>query len=182
MKKSKTSSPMRSYPSSHYLVDSSLIRIREEVDEETQEWEQAQIKRSGLKPDEDSSHAAIPVYKPAPSTRLAVPVFGAHSHTPLVPSLTEIPSLESSVMHISHIMTSIAASHAQNTASISTISTELAQLDDHETELRETITRTEEKRSWFADFREWLESVASFLDEKVQSCEGLLFPILILGP
>jgi GC-rich sequence DNA-binding factor len=79
-------------------------------------------------------------------------------------------------------MTSIAASHAQNTASISTISTELAQLDDHETELRETITKTEEKRSWFADFREWLESVASFLDEKVRSCEGHLFPILILGP
>jgi hypothetical protein len=62
---------MRSYPSSRYLVDSSLIRIRDEVDEETQEWEQAQIKRSGLKLDVDSSsHAATPVYKPAPSTRL----------------------------------------------------------------------------------------------------------------
>ncbi|KAI0251981.1 nineteen complex-related protein 2-domain-containing protein [Lactifluus subvellereus] len=134
-----------------------LIADAEEIDEETQEWEHAQIKRSGLKPDEySSSHAATPVYKPAQ-----------------IPSLIEIPSLESSVMRISHIMTSIAASHAQNTASISTISTELAQLDDRETELRETITRTEEKRSWFADFREWLESVAGFLDEKFPQVEQL---------
>ena len=46
-----------------------LIYIREEIDEETQEWERAQIKRSGLKPDEDSSiPAATRVYKPTPST------------------------------------------------------------------------------------------------------------------
>jgi Nineteen complex-related protein 2 len=71
VKKCKTSSLMRSYPSFRHLIGSVLIEIREEVDEETQEWEQAQIKRSGLKPEEDSSaHAATPVYKPAPSTQL----------------------------------------------------------------------------------------------------------------
>jgi hypothetical protein len=59
---------MRSYPFLCHLIGLVLIHIREEVDEETQEWEQAQIKRSGLKPDEDSSaHASPPVYKPAPS-------------------------------------------------------------------------------------------------------------------
>jgi hypothetical protein len=53
------------------LVESWLIHLREEIDEETQEWERAQIKRSGLKPDEAfSAPAATPVYKPAPSTRL----------------------------------------------------------------------------------------------------------------
>jgi hypothetical protein len=45
-----------------------LIYIREEIDEETQEWERAQIKRSGLKPDEDSSVPAKTLYKPTPST------------------------------------------------------------------------------------------------------------------
>ncbi|KAH9980300.1 nineteen complex-related protein 2-domain-containing protein [Lactifluus volemus] len=134
-----------------------LIADAEEVDEETQEWEQAQIKRSGLKLDEDSSaHAATRVYKPAP-----------------IPSLIEIPSLEATVMRISHNMASIIASHVQNTTSISTISAELAQLDEHETDLRESITKTEEKRSWFADFREWLESVATFLDEKFPQVEQL---------
>jgi hypothetical protein len=83
-------------------------------------------------------------------------------------------------MRISQIVSSITTSHVQNTASISTISTELAQLDDHETDLRETITRTEEKRSWFTDFREWLENVATFLDEKVRSREIYVFPSLFL--
>jgi GC-rich sequence DNA-binding factor len=84
--------------------------------------------------------------------------------------------LEATVTRISHIMTSITASHVQNTASISTISAELAQLDEHETDLRESITKTEEKRSWFADFREWLESVATFLDEKVRSRDSFTLP------
>jgi hypothetical protein len=51
-----------------YVVYALLIYIREEIDEETQEWESAQIKRSGLKPDEDPSvPATTPVYKPTPS-------------------------------------------------------------------------------------------------------------------
>jgi GC-rich sequence DNA-binding factor len=30
-----------------------------------------------------------------------------------------------------------------------------------------TIGKAEAKRSWFAAFREWIETVATFLDEKV---------------
>lgn len=51
-----------------YVVFALLIYIREEIDEETQEWERAQIKRSGLKPDEGPSvPATTPIYKPTPS-------------------------------------------------------------------------------------------------------------------
>jgi hypothetical protein len=68
-KKCKASSLMRSCLSFTYVVDALFIYIREEIDEETQEWERAQIKRSGLKPDEGTSIAATtPVYKPTPST------------------------------------------------------------------------------------------------------------------
>jgi GC-rich sequence DNA-binding factor len=81
-------------------------------------------------------------------------------------------------MRISQIMTSMTASHKQNTTSVSTLSAELVQLDERETELRDIITRTEEKRRWFADFREWLESVAAFLDEKVQSWHSLAIPMV----
>jgi len=70
------------------------------------------------------------------------------------------------------------ASLEQNTTSVSTLSAELVQLDERETELRDIITRTEEKRSWFADFREWLESVAAFLDEKVRSWHSLAIPMV----
>ena len=95
--------------------------------------------------------------------------FETPSHTGPVPPLTEIPSLESSVMRLSQTITSVTASHAQNTTSISALSAEQVQLDERETELRDIVTRAEEKRSWFTDFRDWLESVATFLDEKVRS-------------
>ncbi|KAI0304447.1 GCFC-domain-containing protein [Multifurca ochricompacta] len=134
-----------------------LIADAEEVDEETQEWEQAQLRRSGLNPDRDpSAPTTTPIYKPMP-----------------IPTPTEIPSLDSTVKRISQVMASLVTAHAQNTTSISTISADLVQLDDRETELREIITRAEKKRSWFADFREWLESVATFLDEKFPQLEQL---------
>lgn len=99
----------------------------------------------------------------------AISGFETHSHAGTVPPLTEMPSLESSVMRLSQTMTSMTASLAQNTTSISALSAEQVQLDERETELRDIVTRAEGKRSWFADFRDWLESVATFLDEKVRS-------------
>lgn len=45
---------------------------------------------------------------------------------------------------------------------------ERAQLEEREKEMREAIDKTEEKRSWFAAFREWMENMATFLDEKVR--------------
>ena len=149
-----------------------LIYIREEIDEETQEWERAQIRRSGLKPDEDSSiPSTTRVYKPTPSTwpYSVFLVSERDFYSELVPPLTEIPSLESSILRLSQMMTSIAASHAQNTTSVSALSAEQVQLDERETELRDIVARAEGKRSWFADLRDWLESVATFLDEKVWS-------------
>lgn len=51
-----------------YVIYALLIYIREEIDEETQEWERAQIKRGGLKPDEGPSvPTTTPIYKPTPS-------------------------------------------------------------------------------------------------------------------
>jgi GC-rich sequence DNA-binding factor len=72
-------------------------------------------------------------------------------------------------MRFSQTMTSMVSSHAQNTTSVSALSAEQVQLDERETELRDIVTRAEGKRSWFADFRDWLESVATFFDEKVRS-------------
>ncbi|KAI9443190.1 GCFC-domain-containing protein [Lactarius indigo] len=114
-----------------------LIADAEDVDEETQEWEQAQIKRSGLRSDDSFS-------------------------TPNPLSCA-----------ISQTLVSMTASHAQNTALVSALSVEHDQLDGRETELREIIARNEEKRRWFTDFRDWLENVATFLDEKFPQLEQL---------
>lgn len=45
---------------------------------------------------------------------------------------------------------------------------ELAQIEEKEKELREAIERTETQRSWFSAFREFVEGVTHFLDEKVE--------------
>ena len=72
---------MRLCPSFIHVFDFLLIHVREEIDEETQEWEQAQIKRSGLKLDEASSvPSATPIYKPTPSKRVHDSGLRVHSH------------------------------------------------------------------------------------------------------
>ena len=52
-------------------------------------------------------------------------------------------------------------------------------LEQRETEMRDMIAKAEEKRSWFSAFREWMESVATFLDEKVRLTP---VPLLALHP
>lgn len=47
---------------------------------------------------------------------------------------------------------------------------EQLKLEAREKEMRDMIAKAEDKRSWFSAFREWVESVATFLDEKVRSC------------
>jgi hypothetical protein len=72
---------MRLCPSFIHVFDLLLIHVREEIDEETQEWEQAQIKRSGLKLDGASSvPSATPVYKPTPSMRVHNSGLRVHSY------------------------------------------------------------------------------------------------------
>ena len=66
-------------------------------------------------------------------------------------------------------------SHASNTAALNSLAEEREQLDQRETELREMVTKAEEKRSWFVGFKEWVEVVATFLDEKVCTIYSIFF-------
>ena len=60
------------------------------------------------------------------------------------------------------------------------VADERAQLEIREKEMRDMIAKAEEKRSWFAAFRDWVESVATFLDEKVCSNVLSLFAVLMI--
>ncbi|KAI0053189.1 hypothetical protein FA95DRAFT_1552680 [Auriscalpium vulgare] len=134
-----------------------LIADAEEVDEETEEWEHEQIRRGGMRPEELSAPAPVKqVYKPAP-----------------LPPPTTIPTLDAAVAGLARRMTALTTSHAQNATALTRLSEEQAQLDAREDELRAVITRAETKRAWFASFREWVESVATFLDEKFPQLETL---------
>ena len=86
-----------------------------------------------------------------------------------VPTPTTIPTLSTAVASLSRSLAMLTTSHTQHTTSMVSIGDERTQLDSREKELREMITTAEDKRSWFAAFREWVESVATFLDEKVSN-------------
>ncbi|KAA1469958.1 GCFC-domain-containing protein [Dentipellis sp. KUC8613] len=134
-----------------------MIADAEEVDEETEEWEQEQLRRGGMSAIEQLEKAPVkPVYRPAP-----------------IPPLTSIPSLDAATARLTTMMTSLTTSHAQHTASMASLSSEHKQLDDRESDMRDMVSTAEEKRSWFAAFREWMESVATFLDEKFPQLEKL---------
>lgn len=84
----------------------------------------------------------------------------------VVPAITPIPTLGAAVARLTQSLTALTTSHAQNAASVASLEREQEQLETREKEMRDMITKAEDKRSWFAAFREWVESVATFLDEK----------------
>ncbi|PCH39872.1 hypothetical protein WOLCODRAFT_97929 [Wolfiporia cocos MD-104 SS10] len=133
-----------------------MIADAEEQDEETMEWEQEQQRRGGLRAEETNEKAPKPVYKPTP-----------------IPPVTPIPTLGAAVARLTQSLAVLTTSHAQNTATTAALGKEQAQLEAREKEMREMIARAEEKRAWFAAFREWVESVANFLDEKFPELEKL---------
>lgn len=133
-----------------------LIADADEEDEETMEWEREQLRRGGPFTTSHEASPAKQVYKPA-----------------AIPTSTAIPSLGPAMDRLSQSLTAMATSHATNVKAAAALVDEREQLDVRETELREMITKAEVKRSWFAAFKEWVESVATFLDEKFPKLEKL---------
>ncbi|OAX42141.1 hypothetical protein K503DRAFT_790350 [Rhizopogon vinicolor AM-OR11-026] len=133
-----------------------MIADAEEEDEETMEWEREQLRRGGSFPDGREASPAKQVYKPA-----------------TIPASTAIPALGSAIERLSQSLTAITTSHATDLKAAASLVDEREQLDVRETELREMISKAEAKRSWFAAFKEWVESVATFLDEKFPKLEKL---------
>jgi len=86
-----------------------------------------------------------------------------------VPAITPIPTLASSMARLTGSLTTLTSSHASHTASLSSLADERVALETKEAEMRRMIEKAERKRGWFVAFREWVEGVASFLDEKVSS-------------
>ncbi|KAL4245564.1 Intron Large complex component GCFC2-like protein [Abortiporus biennis] len=134
---------------------SELIAEAEEQDEETMEWEQEQLRRGGHIAEVQTT-APKAVYKATP-----------------IPPPTPIPTLEPAITRLTHSLTALTTSHSQHTASMVSLSEEQQQLEAREKEMREMIAKAEEKRSWFSSFREWIENVATFLDEKYPQLESL---------
>jgi GC-rich sequence DNA-binding factor len=81
--------------------------------------------------------------------------------------MTAVPALGPAIARLTQSLTELTASHTKNASSLTSLAEERSQLDAREAEMREMISKAEAKRSWFASFKEWIENVATFLDEKV---------------
>ena len=69
-------------------------------------------------------------------------------------------------------------------ATLTSLAKERTEVDDREKEMRELVEEAESKRAWFEGFKEWTESVAGFLDEKVTISECFtyfyIYPVIFL--
>lgn len=92
-----------------------------------------------------------------------------------VPAAAPIPTLGPALARLAEQFTNLTTSHAQNTAALGTLAKERAEVDEREAEMREMVVRAEDKRAWFEGFKDWLEGVAGFLDEKVCLLLALFF-------
>ncbi|KAF5375932.1 hypothetical protein D9615_008279 [Tricholomella constricta] len=133
-----------------------MIADAEEEDEETAEWEQEQLRRGGHTARPSTPSKIKQVYKPTP-----------------IPESVPIPTLGSAMARLTGQLTLLTTSHANNTAALDTLDRERAEVDKREAELREIVGRAEDKRAWFESFKDWLEGVAGFLDEKYPLLEKL---------
>ena len=97
-----------------------------------------------------------------------------------VPLPADVPALRPAIERLAQSLAALKASHATNTNAAESLVAEQEQLDAREVELREMIAKAETKRSWFAEFKDWMESVATFLDEKVRICMDRIPYLLLL--
>ncbi|KAH6912669.1 nineteen complex-related protein 2-domain-containing protein [Coprinopsis sp. MPI-PUGE-AT-0042] len=133
-----------------------MIEDVDDEDEETKEWESEQLRRGGHRTPEPPASKAKQIYKPAP-----------------IPAVAPLPTLPPVLNRLSEQLAQLTASHAKNTSALSSLALEREQVDDREKEMRDMVIRAGDKKAWFVDFQEWIESVASFLDEKYPSLEKI---------
>lgn len=135
-----------SHPSQVLIGDA----YREEQDEESMEWELAQVRRAGNTADTRHHVIAPKTYEPTP-----------------VPPAIPVPVLDVAIAKLTQKLTVLTTSHAKNTAELIKMGEENELLNKQEAEIRKQVENAEQRRAWFQGFKERVESVGDFLDEKV---------------
>ncbi|KAH7098970.1 nineteen complex-related protein 2-domain-containing protein [Auriculariales sp. MPI-PUGE-AT-0066] len=125
-------------------------------DEESREWEMAQVRRAA---DADREMAIQQRAKPK----------DIHIPAP-IPQMTQIPTLGPAIGAFDMSVLAVTNSHAVSATTLVNLEQERQSMQQQEVELRKMVSDAETKRSWFAEFRDWVETVGAFLDEK--------FPVL----
>ncbi|CAE7116046.1 unnamed protein product, partial [Rhizoctonia solani] len=89
------------------------------------------------------------------------------------PAQTPVPTLDPAISRLTQALTKLTTSHAANTKSLTLLGDERSTLENQETRFRELVTEAEDKRAWFSGFKEWMDSLADFLDEKFPKIEKI---------
>lgn len=87
----------------------------------------------------------------------------------LVPNVTTLPSLTAAMSRLSGTLSDAQGRHTVHQNDLEAVHAEQSQLDAKENEMRVLVANAETKRAWMSDFSEWMETIATFLDEKVSS-------------
>lgn len=143
--------------------------ISVDEDEESLEWEREQLRRGGHDARASEPTLVKQIYKAAQSIPIIQLFYSTAAYIFPVPPATDIPALGPAIERFQRSLVSLSDSHALSTGAITSLAEQRTELDTRETELRSMIADAESKRGWFAEFRDWVESVATFLDEKVSS-------------
>lgn len=133
-----------------------MIEEVDEQDEETMEWELAQVKRAVPTSAADSKPLQSRVYKAQP-----------------IPTPIAIPSIDSAVLRISSGLASLNTSHSQNASNMASLAQDMIQYTTEQDNIRRQVEETESKRAWFQTFRDRIETLADFFDAKYPALEKL---------
>ncbi|KAK4050995.1 hypothetical protein OIV83_003124 [Microbotryomycetes sp. JL201] len=128
----------------------------DDADEETREWEQAQIKRGEQRYETLDNTSTKRTYIPAP-----------------IPRSAPLPSIDAVTARLSDALSTLESAHSMDSAALVHFEREKVELDEQEQELRREVERVEQKSRWFGDFKLFIEDIAAFLDEKYPQLESV---------
>jgi GC-rich sequence DNA-binding factor len=137
-------------------------------DEEGKAWEEAQIRRAAHTRTEEPAETRR-VYRAAPSQCFywSLGSFLVAEPSVVVPQPSTLPSLKFVQARLSNSYSALERSHNEHLAVLENCDKERAELDRQETDVRQQVATTSERFDWFVDFKEWVEDVANFLENKV---------------
>ncbi|WVN87006.1 uncharacterized protein L203_102182 [Cryptococcus depauperatus CBS 7841] len=131
-------------------------REEDEEDEESLEWEKAQVQRSGLYEEEKIQKAVKQVYVPTP-----------------IPMIRPVPTISSAEARLNSTLSDLEDVKKQNQHNLDVVVQELAALESQERELRQEVEKAESKKEYMEEFRRWVEVLGKFLEEKFPKLEDI---------
>jgi hypothetical protein len=86
-----------------------------------------------------------------------------------VPEPSALPTLKFVQARLSNAFSALERSHNEHVVVLENCEKERAELDRQETDVRQQVATASDRFDWFVDFKDWVEDVANFLENKVCS-------------